>query len=83
LTTTLISIVLADDYMNLCCDKLCTDSYIYKLNEFNFTMGGEVSNYDNPSAIFLFEQKNPLTNNIVYDYILNSLGGETYYGGKR
>lgn len=81
-TTTVLDFVLFDDYMKLCCEELCSSDNVFKLNTFELTFSGVVNGVFNSKAIFLYEQKNPLTNNIVYDYILSNTG-TNYYNNQR
>ena len=81
-TTTLVSIVLYDEYMKLCCNDLCSEANRFKLNDFNLSISGTVNGQYTNDAIFLHTQKNPITENVVYDYILNPTKGTTLYSSQ-
>jgi len=68
--------------MDLVCNELCTDDYKYFLDYFNFGISGYVNGTYNEDAVFIYTQENPLTGNIIYDYILNE-NGDTLYANNQ
>jgi hypothetical protein len=68
--------------MNLCCNTLCSDDYKFKLQSFDLVLAGHIDGVYQNKVVFFHNQKNPLTNNVIYDYI-EDIGGSTLYNNKR